>query len=54
MVRYRVTYKVDDIFDCDWQNIQIIESDSPISRKEISNRLNIDIDKIIRIDVLSI
>ena len=51
MIRYRVTYTVDEIFG-NWQTVKTLEADEPISRKEIARRLNIDIDSITDIQVV--
>ena len=51
MIRYRVTYTVEEIFG-NWQTSRILKVDEAISRKEIASRLNIDIDKITNIEVL--
>lgn len=54
MVRYRITYTVEEKFNCKWDKtvLLILESDEAISRKEIASRLNINADSIIRIEVL--
>ena len=52
MVRYRVSYTVKEIFNCLWQNTEIIESDEAISRNEIARRLNISVDSIVNIEVV--
>lgn len=52
MVRYRVTYTAEAEFGCKWDQTAILESDDAISRKEIARRLNIDIDSIIKIEIL--
>lgn len=52
MIRYRVIYADNSAFGVCWNQTQIVESDSPISRKEIASRLNIDINNIVKIDVL--
>jgi hypothetical protein len=52
MVRYRVTYKTEAEFGCNFNGVQIIESDNPMSRKEIASQLKIDIDSIINIEVI--
>ena len=51
MIRYRVTYTVEEIFG-NWQTSKTMEADEAISRKEIASRLNIDIDSITNIEVL--
>lgn len=51
MIRYRVTYTVEEIFG-NWKTVKTLESDEPISRKEIARRLNIDIDSITDIRVV--
>ena len=51
MIRYRVTYTVEEIFG-NWQTSKTMEADEPINRKEIARRLNIDIDTITDIQVL--
>lgn len=52
MVRYRVTYTTEAEFGCKWNQTAILESDDAISRKEIARRLNIDIDTIIKVEIL--
>lgn len=52
MVRYRITYTTEAEFGCKWDQTAILESDDAISRKEIARRLNIDIDSIIKIEIL--
>lgn len=52
MVRYRVTYITEAEFGCKWDQTAILESEDAISRKEIARRLNIDIDSIIKVEIL--
>lgn len=52
MVRYRVTYIAEAEFGCKWDQTAILESEDAISRKEIARRLNVDIDSIIKIEIL--
>ena len=52
MVRYRVTYTTEAEFGCKWDQTAILESDDAISRKEIAIRLNVDIDSIIKVEIL--
>ena len=52
MVRYRVTYTTEAEFGCKWDQTAILESDDAVSRKEIARRLNVDIDSIIKIEIL--
>ena len=52
MVRYRVTYIAEAEFGCKWDQTAILESEDAISRKEIARRLNIDIDSIIKVEIL--
>lgn len=52
MVRYRVTYIAEAKFGCKWEQTAILESDDAISRKEIARQLNIDIDSIIKVEIL--
>lgn len=52
MIRYRITHIVKEAFGCEWQNAQILESENPISRKEIARQLNIDISSIINVEVV--
>lgn len=52
MVRYRVIYTSPAEFGCVWHNTQIIESENPISRKEIARRLDINTDSIVEIEVI--
>ena len=53
MVRYRVIFTVDDdAFGFKYNDVRIIESDSPMSRSEIASRLNINKDSIVKIDLL--
>lgn len=52
MVRYRVTYIAEAEFGCKWDQTAILESDDAISRKEIARRLNVDIDSIIKVEIL--
>ena len=51
MIRYRVTYTVEEIFG-NWQTSRTLEADEAISRKEIARRLDIDIDNITNIQVV--
>lgn len=54
MIRYIVTHskltKIDD--EGYWGKVDILESDKPISRQEIANRLDIGISEIIDIKEL--
>ena len=54
MIRYIVTHskltKIED--EGYWNKVDILESDKPISRKEIANRLDIGISEIIDIKEL--
>lgn len=52
MVRYRVTYNTEVKFGYKMQQTAILESDDAISRKEIARQLNIDIDSIIKVEIL--
>lgn len=52
MILYRITYIVKEAFGCEWQNVQILESENPISRKEIARQLNIDINSIVNVEVI--
>lgn len=52
MIRYRVIENIEGTFGCEWQKAHTLESDEPISRKEIARRLNIDIDSITDIKVV--
>ena len=52
MIRYRVIETIEGTFGCEWQKVHALESDEPISRKEIARRLNIDIDSITDIKVV--
>jgi hypothetical protein len=52
MVQYRVIYNEEAAFGCNLQESIILESNSPIGRKEIAFRLAINDDNIISIDVL--
>lgn len=52
MVRYRVTYTAEAEFGCKWDQTTILESEDAISRKEIARRLNINIDSIIKVEIL--
>lgn len=52
MVRYRVTYTTEAEFGCKWNQTAILESDDAISRKEIARRLNIDIESIVKVEIL--
>ena len=52
MIRYRVIETIKGEFGCEWQKAHALESDEPISRKEIARRLNIDIDSIVDIQVI--
>lgn len=52
MVRYRVTYIAEAEFGCKWDQTAILESEDAISRKEIARRLNVDIDSIIKVEIL--
>ena len=52
MVRYRVTYIVEESFGCKFNQTVVIESEIAISRKEIASKLGIDLDSIIDIEVI--
>lgn len=52
MIRYRITHIVKEAFGCECQNAQILESENPISRKEIARQLNIDINSIVNVEVV--
>lgn len=52
MIKYRITLKVDVGFGCYRQDTTIIESEKPISIKEISCRLNVSSDNIQNIDII--
>jgi hypothetical protein len=52
MIRYRITHIIKETFGCEWKNAQILESENPISRKEIAKQLNIDIDSIVNVEVV--
>lgn len=52
MVRYRVTYTTEAEFGCKWNQTAILESDDAISRNEIARRLNVDIDSIVKVEIL--
>lgn len=52
MVRYRVTYIAEAEFGCKWDQTAILESEDAISRKEIARRLNVDIDSIVKVEIL--
>jgi hypothetical protein len=52
MIRYRITHIIKEAFGCEWKNAQILESENPISRKEIAKQLNIDIDSIVNVEVV--
>jgi hypothetical protein len=53
MVRYRVTYKAkESLFGYEYNDIQILESDSYICRYEIAKRLNINVDEITNVEIL--
>ena len=52
MIQYRVIETIENIFGCEWQKAHTLESDEPISRKEIARRLNIDINSIADIKVV--
>lgn len=51
MVRYRVSYKIQNFFGIEWQETKIVESTKPISTKEIANILNINTGEIIHIEI---
>ena len=52
-MRYRVTYKkLAYDFDGIYYETEILESEEPLSRKEIAQRLVINSDSIVRIEVL--
>jgi hypothetical protein len=40
------------MFNCNFRQVEIIEADVAISRKEIASRLNISIDDILEIEIL--
>lgn len=42
MIRYRVIQNVEGSFGCKWNKVHTLESDEPISTKEIAKRLGID------------
>ena len=52
MIRYRVIQTIEGSFGCKWNKVHTLESDEPISMKEIAKRLDIDIDIIIDIKIL--
>ena len=52
MIRYRVIQSVKDSFECEWNKVHILESDNPISMKEIAKRLGIDIYSIIDVKII--
>ena len=52
MVRYRVIYNTEVKFGYKMQQTDIVESEDAISRKEIARRLNVDIDSIIKVEIL--
>lgn len=52
MARYRVTYKTDASFGYYLREAQIVETDQPMSIKEMASHLNIDVDSILHIEVL--
>lgn len=52
MVRYRVTYATKVEFGYKMEQTAILESDDAIGRKEIARRLNVDIDSIIKVEIL--
>lgn len=52
MIRYRVIETIEGTFGCEWQKAHALESDEPISRKEIARRLGIDINNIVDIQVV--
>lgn len=53
MIRYRVTQNADGLFGCEWHKVYYtLESDEPISRKEIAKRLGIDICSITDIKII--
>jgi len=52
MIRYRVIQTIEGSFGCEWRKTHSLESDEPISRKEIARRLDIDIDSIVDIKVV--
>lgn len=52
MARYRVTYKTDASFGYYLRETQIVETDQPMSIKEMASHLNIAVDSILHIEVL--
>ena len=52
MIEYRVIQTFKDIFGCEWQKTHTLKVDTPISRKEIARRLEIDINSIADIKVV--
>ena len=52
MVRYRVTYTTKVEFGYKMEQTDIVESEEAISRNEIARRLNVDIDSIIKVELL--
>lgn len=52
MLQYRIIQTIEGAFGCEWQKAHTLESDEPISRKEIAKRLDINIDSIVDIKVI--